>query len=125
MATKQFTTHSNLLIPDIRGAKGGKGGGGSDPREDPNDLFSTDILFVVAGLGEGPLYRINPNGPQDIEIQDGAIDDLILLDGDGSEDTNQFKTLTNTGTTTQAPLRVFGETITAPQNFKSPISLKK
>jgi hypothetical protein len=125
MATKQFTTHSNLLIPDIRGAKGGKGGGGSDPREDPNDLFSTDILFVVAGLGEGPIYRINPNGPQDIEIQDGSIDDLINLDGDGQENSEKFKTLSTTGTTTQSRLDVFGETVTTPQQLTSPVTLKK
>jgi len=124
--SKTYVNYNGQMVPQITGAfGGGKGGGGGGISEDPNTLFSTDILFVTVGLGEGPLYRINPNGPQDIEIQDGAIDDLILLDGDGSEDTNQFKTLTNTGTTTQAPLRVFGETITAPQNFKSPISLKK
>ena len=93
MASRQFVTHSNLLVPDIRGSKGGKGGGGSEPREDPNSLFSTDILFVVAGIGEGPVYRINPNGPQDIEIQDGSIDDLINLDGDGAENSEKFKTL--------------------------------
>ena len=40
-------------------------------------IFSTDIVFITSGLGEGPVYRINPNGPQDIEIQDNSIDDLI------------------------------------------------
>jgi hypothetical protein len=125
MSTKQFVKHSNLLVPDIRGAKGGKGGGGSEPREDPNSLFSTDILFVVVGLGEGPLYRINPNGPQDIEIQDGGIDDLINLDGDGQENTEKFKTLSTTGTTTQGRLDVFGETVITPQQFVSPVTLKK
>ena len=30
-------------------------------------------------LGEGPIYRINPNGPQDIEITDSSIDDLITV----------------------------------------------
>ncbi len=124
--SKTYVNYNGQLVPRITGAGGGgKGGGGGGISEDPNSLFSTDILFVTIGLGEGPVYRINPNGPQDIEIQDGAIDDLIILDGDGSEDTEQFKTLTNTGTTTQSPLRVFGETITAPQNFKSPVSLKK
>ena len=28
MSTKAYTRHSNILVPDIRGAKGGKGGGG-------------------------------------------------------------------------------------------------
>ena len=125
MSTKAYTRHSNILVPDIRGAKGGKGGGGSEPREDPNSLFSTDILFIVVGIGEGPIYRINPNGPQDIEIQDGSIDDLINLDGDGLENTEKFKTLSTTGTTTQDRLDVFGETVTTPQQFVSPVTLKK
>ena len=56
----------------------------------PLNKFSTDILFLTTGLGEGPVYRINPNGPQDIEVQDGNIDDMINLDGDGSENTNLF-----------------------------------
>jgi len=43
--------------------------------EDPNNKFSTDMMFTTIGFGEGPVYRINPNGPQDIEIQDGNIDD--------------------------------------------------
>ena len=125
MSTKSFVKHSNLLVPDIRGAKGGKGGGGSEPREDPNSLFSTDILFITTGIGEGPIYRINPNGPQDIEIQDGSIDDLINLDGDGQENNEKFKTLSATGTTTQDRLDVFGETSITPQQFTSPVTLKK
>jgi hypothetical protein len=47
------------------GGGGGKGGS-TGGHEDPNTLFSTDILFITIGLGEGPVYRINPNGPQDI-----------------------------------------------------------
>ena len=125
MSTKSFVKHSNILVPDIRGAKGGKGGGGSEPREDPNSLFSTDILFITTGIGEGPIYRINPNGPQDIEIQDGSIDDLINLDGDGQENNEKFKTLSATGTTTQDRLDVFGETVITPQQFTSPVTLKK
>jgi len=105
---------------------GGKGGGTTHtPVEAENNLFSTDILFVTNAVGEGPVYRINPNGPQDIEIQDGGIDDLINLDGDGRENTEKFKTISNTGTVTQSPLRVFGEEIVTPQNFQSPVRLKK
>ena len=60
MAYRNFINYSNTLVPQIQGAKGGKGGGSAprDPIEDPQSLFSTDILFVVVGLGEGPVYRI-------------------------------------------------------------------
>ena len=114
------------IADDIRvhnkgGGKGGSGGG----KEDPNDLFSTDILFVTSSLGEGPIFRVNPNGPQDIEINDGNIDDMINLDGDGQENGEFFRTEVNTGTTTQAPLPVFGEQTVVPQNFSSPVTLKK
>ena len=127
MAYRNFTEHANIQVPQIQGAKGGKGGGGGEPyepTEDPQSVFSTDILFVVVGLGEGPVYRINPNGPQDIELSDSNIDDLINLDGNGLEDTSKFKTLSTTGTSTQGRLDVFGETTTTPQNFASPVSLK-
>jgi hypothetical protein len=56
---KQYIHHANSLVPRIVGSKGGKGGGGGEPPapavESPNSLFSTDILFVTVGLGEG-LY---------------------------------------------------------------------
>ena len=128
MANKHFVNYDNTLVPQIKGAKGGgKGGGGGEPHtpvEHPQSLFSTDILFVVVGLGEGPLYRINPNGPQDIELGDNSIDDLVNLDGNGLENEQKFKTLSTTGTTVQNRLDVFGETTTTPQNFASPVSLK-
>ena len=125
--SRNYIRHTNASLPRIEGAKGGgKGGsGGQTASEAPQSLFGTDILFTTVGLSEGPVYRINANGPQDIEIADGAIDDLILLDGDGTEDTSKFKTLSTTGTTTQDRLDVFGENIVTPQNFASPVSLKK
>ena len=126
MAYRNFTNYSDTQIPIIQGAKGGKGGGAEPhtPIEHSQDLFSTDILFVVIGLGEGPVYRINLNGPQDIEFSDNSIDDLLNLDGDGLENTKKFKTLSTTGTTTQGRLDVFGETTVTPQNFASPVNLK-
>jgi hypothetical protein len=129
MANKHFVNYDNTFVPQIKGAKGGgKGGGGGGephtPVEHPQSLFSTDILFVVVGLGEGPVYRINPNGPQDIELGDNSIDDLVNLDGNGLENEQKFKTLSTTGTTVQNRLDVFGETTTTPQNFASPVSLK-
>ena len=120
---RNFTKYQHQLIPVIGGAKGGKGGGGG-ASEDPNSLFSTDIVFITNGLGEGPVYRINPNGPQDIEIQDNTIDDLIDF-ATNTTDGEKFITLSSTGTTTQDRLDVFGESIVTPQNFASPVSLKK
>jgi len=120
---RRFLNYQNQVVPVIGGAKGGKGGGGG-AGEDPNSLFSTDIVFITAGLGEGPVYRINPNGPQDIEIQDNQIDDLIDF-SDNTADGDKFVTLSTTGTTSQAPLTVFGESIQTPQSFASPVSLKK
>ena len=126
MAYRNFVDYGGTFVPQIKGAKGGgKGGGGSEPHtpvEHPQSLFSTDILFVVVGLGEGPVYRINPNGPQDIELGDNSIDDLVNLDGDGLENQQKFKTLSTTGTTVQNRLHVFGDTTTTPKNFASPVS---
>jgi len=120
---RNFTKYQHQFVPVIGGSKGGKGGGGG-ASEDPNSLFSTDIVFITNGLGEGPVYRINPNGPQDIEIQDNTIDDLIDF-ATNTTDGEKFITLSSTGTTTQDRLDVFGESIVTPQNFASPVSLKK
>lgn len=103
------------------GGGGGKGGGSG--REDPNSLFSTDLLFMTLGLGEGPVYRINPNGPQDIEFNEGNIDDL--LKDDGSLDTEKFFTISNTGTITQQRLPLFGDFTMVPQRLQGSVDLKK
>jgi hypothetical protein len=122
---RYFTTYNNQKVPQIKGGLGGGKGGGGGYSEDPNTLFSTDILFLLTALGEGPVYRVNPNGPQDIEITENSIDDLVKLDGDGSENTDVFKTLSRTGTTTQSVLRKFGQQTVTPQTFSSPVTLKK
>ena len=130
-ASYNFTVkeHHTFIADGIRvhNKGGGKGGGGTaaSGTESPNSLFSTDILFVTTALGEGPIYRINPNGPQDIEINEGNVDDLININGDGQENNDVFKTGTTTGTTTQAALDVFGEQAVTPQNFSSSVILKK
>ena len=122
-------TYHNYICQGIRLSNkggGGKGGGGAAPaaREDPNTLFSTDILFLTVALGEGPIYRINPNGPQDIEINEGVADDLINIEGDGTENNEVFKTLTTTGTLTQGAMDVFGAETVTPQNLNNPVGLK-
>jgi len=105
---------------------GSKSGATAAPgREDPNSLFSTDIVFMTIALGEGPLYRINPNGLQDIEANESTIDDLINLDTDGSEKEEVFHTDNRTGTLTQSVLPIFGEQSVTPQTFASPVILKK
>lgn len=103
------------------GGGGGKGGGGGG-KEDPNSLFSTDILFITLGLGEGPVYRINPNGPQDIEFNEGNIDDLLIA---GSIDTEKFFTISNNGTIAQQRLPLFGDFIFVPQRLQGAVDLKK
>jgi hypothetical protein len=117
---RKFIRYNNKQVPRIEGAGGGKGNNIA-----PNSLFSTDILFVTTALGEGPLYRINPNGPQDIQIQDSSIDDLINLDSNGLENTDKFLTVTTTGTVTQDPMPKFGDEIITPQVFASAVNLKK
>lgn len=121
MSNREFTNYLDTQVPKITGAKGGKGGGVVVP----NSLFSTDILMLTTALGEGPIYRINPNGPQDIQIQDASIDDLLNLDSDGSENTDKFKTSIAYGTLSQDPLPLFGDATVTPQVFGSPVVLKK
>ena len=104
------------------GGGGGKSGGGGG-REDPNNLFSTDIMFLTLGLSEGPVYRINPNGPIDIEFNEGFIDDL--LDSDQQIDSEKFYVLSNTGTLTQSPLPLFGDYTFLAQRLSSAVELKK
>lgn len=118
--TNQFITHNGYEVPEIRGAGGGKGGG----KVSPNSLFSTDFLYLTTAIGEGPVYRINPNGPQDIQIQDSSIDDLINLDTDGKVNSNNFFTASASGTATQGVMPSFGDNIISPQGFASPVALR-
>lgn len=117
----QYIKHNGVTVPKITGAGGGKGSGTIKP----NSLFSSDILYLVTALGEGPVYRINPNGPQDIQIQDSAIDDLINMRGNGLENTDKFFTISTSGTVTQDALPKFGDTVVSPQVFASQVELKK
>lgn len=117
---KQYVKYEGIDVPAITGAKG-KGGGG---KVSPNSLFSTDFLYLTTAIGEGPVYRINPNGPQDVQIQDSSIDDLLNLDSDGSIKTSAFDVRYTTGTVTQGPLFKYGDAIITPQAFASAVPLR-
>ncbi len=84
---------------------------------------STSILYILAGLGEGPVYRINPNGVQDIKADGKYIDDLIDFDHD-LPNGEVFQYRTRTGTITQPALSVFGNEVTREVRFASPVRLK-
>ena len=89
----------------------------------PNTSKSSDILFVQLAIGEGPIYRINPNGPQDIEIDDRYIDDLINFTTNNVKP-DIFGYSYQTGTLTQASMPSFGREIINSVRFNSPVILK-
>ena len=84
--------------------------------------FNTDILFSHIGLSEGPVYRINPNGPQDIRIDNKFIDDLINEYDQADPYVFQYKS--SPGTDVQPPLTPFGSEIVNSIRFDSPVQLK-
>ena len=89
----------------------------------PNTSKSSDILFTQLALGEGPIYRINPNGPQDIEIDDRYIDDLINFTTNNVKP-EVFGYVYQTGTLTQPSMPSFGREIINSVRFNSPVILK-
>ena len=127
MYNKKYFLLKGRLVPFIAGAKSNTP---PPPIETPNSLFSTDIFYGTLALGEGPVYRINPNGPQDIEFNEGSIDDLIKLDGDGTVNTDLLYTVSSSGASTSAGipsslLKRFIGAVTTPQFLAAPINLKK
>lgn len=89
----------------------------------PSASKSTDILFTQLALGEGPIYRINPNGPQDIEIDNKYIDDLV----DFSTNTTKselFIAKYSTGGTIVSPMSSFFPELITPVRLASPVVLK-
>ena len=89
----------------------------------PNTSKSSDILFTQLALGEGPIYRVNPNGPQDIEIDDRYIDDLVNFTTNSTKP-EVFAARYVTGTKTQKPMSSFFPDIVTPVRFNTPIVLK-
>ena len=112
----------DIFVHNKGGSKGGSSQGGNEAAD---SLFATDLLYVLTAIGEGPVYRINSNGPQDIELNEGPIDDFINLTGDGSINTDLFYYAYTTGTLNQSPLRVFGNELVVPQSLNNPVVLKK
>lgn len=84
--------------------------------------FNTDVLFSHIGLGEGPVYRINPNGVQDIRIDNKFIDDLINEFNEPDPYVFQYKV--TPGTINQPPLKPFGSEVINSVRFNSPVALK-
>jgi hypothetical protein len=89
----------------------------------PNTSKSSDILFTHLALGEGPVYRINPNGPQDIEIDGRYIDDLVNFNTNNTKQ-DIFAASYATGTLTQKSMPAFGRELVTNVRFNSPIILK-
>lgn len=125
ITVEEFHTYfaNKIRVHNKGGSKGGSTATGGS--EAANSLFSTDILFLTVALGEGPLYKINPNGLQDIEINEATIDDLLNLDGDGGENPEFFHVDSRTGTLSQTVMPIFGEEVVVPQSPSSAVVLKK
>lgn len=129
MFNKQYFNIKGRLVPLIYGGSVDSLGSTIDVSFDtsvsfnPNTSKSTDIHFVQVALGEGPIYRINPNGPQDIEIDGKFIDDLVDFNTNNTKP-EQFSYAYRTGTITQSPITNFFPDIVNSIRFTSPITLK-
>ena len=84
--------------------------------------LNTEVLFTHVGLAEGPVYRINPNGPQDIRVENKFIDDLI--NEFDEPDPYVFQYISSTGSIEQPVLQPFGSEVTNSVRFSSPTVLK-
>ena len=91
----------------------------------PDNQSTTDIIVLKAALCSGPVYRINPDGPQNIEIDEDSIDDLIDLDNTGDLDTTKYVVDYRTGTVNQSALRLFDDEVPVERPFDNRIPLKK
>ena len=84
--------------------------------------LNTDIQFSHVAIGEGPIYRINPNGVQDIRIDGKFIDDLITVNNEPDPYVFQYKS--TTGSINQQVLTPFSDEVTNNIRFSSPVVLK-
>ena len=89
------------------------------------EFATTSAIHLVMALCSGEIYRMAPNGGQDIEIDDNSIDSLLNLDTDGSINTDLFYVDGRTGLYQQSAMPFVGEYAQAPQTFRTRIPLKK
>jgi hypothetical protein len=129
MYNKHYFILNNKKIPLICGGSADSLGSTIEVTFDTSVAYSvntsksSDIHFVHLALGEGPIYRINPNGPQDIEIDGKFIDDLVNFSTNNAKQ-EVFSYTYNTGTVSQTPLVNFFPDIVNQVRFPSPITLK-
>jgi hypothetical protein len=129
MFKKQYFIINNKKVPFISGNTSDSLGSTIEVTFDSsvsyniNTSKSSDIHFVHLALGEGPIYRVNPNGPQDIEIDGKFIDDLVDFNTNNTRQ-ELFSYIYNTGTTTQNALVNFFPDIVNQVRFVNPVILK-
>ena len=112
-----------MKVFEVSGHKGGKGGSGGNFEAD-NNLFSQDLMLLTTGVSEGPVYKINPHGIFDIEINESSPDSFINYD-DGTMNTERFIYVSRNGTVNQSALPLFGEETSQVQQFGTAVILKK
>lgn len=126
---KKYFNFDGILVPIISGASVESIGSTLSVSFDGSYSFNTnttkssDILFTQLAIGEGPIYRINPNGPQDIEIDNKYIDDLVDFNTNNTKPT-VFAASYSLGTLTQAPMSSFSNELVTNTRFSSPVVLK-
>jgi len=126
---KSYFLVNNKLVPAICGGSVESVGStlsvsfGAAVSFNPNTSKSSDILYTQLAIGEGPVYRINPNGPQDIEIDDRYIDDLVNFITNNTK-AEVFATSYTTGTVSQRAMPAFGRELVNNVRFNSPVILK-
>lgn len=128
VTTYNYFILGNRLIPVIEGSDTSMGSSiaidfSGGVVYNPSASKSTDILFTQLALGEGPVYRINPNGPQDIEIENKYIDDLVNFSTNTTK-SDVFIAKYSTGANTVSAMSSFFTESITPVRFASPVVLK-
>lgn len=98
-----------------------------DSGRDSRLITSTDYFYGLLGLGEGPIYKINPNGPTDLEFNDSSIDDLINYDTNKLQNSKAQVVTVLGNPATPMPVEFnsyFGRSVN-PQALGNSVELKK